>query len=120
VATFLVDENLPRSLAPRLRKVGLEVRDVRDEGLRGRPDPEILEFAVSHGLILITSDLGFGSLLRSFPSCRGLVIARLPDDWPASAIDDAVERALVRLSEQDLSASLIVIEPDRIRRRRLA
>jgi predicted nuclease of predicted toxin-antitoxin system len=119
VPTFLVDENLPRSLAPRLRKVGLETHDVRDEGLRGRSDLEILDFTISHGWVLVTSDLGFGSLLRSVPGCRGLVIVRLPADWPAVAIGDVVERALSRLSEGDLSASLIVIEPDRIRRRRI-
>ena len=35
---FLVDEDLPRSLAPPLRAVGLLAQDVRDIGLRGSTD----------------------------------------------------------------------------------
>ncbi|MBI4563224.1 MAG: DUF5615 family PIN-like protein [Planctomycetes bacterium] len=37
----LVDEALPRSLAKALRDTGTEATDVRDVGLRGRPDSEI-------------------------------------------------------------------------------
>jgi predicted nuclease of predicted toxin-antitoxin system len=45
MAKFLVDEDLPRSLARELRQAGIDAVDVRDAGLRGRPDPDVLDFA---------------------------------------------------------------------------
>ena len=42
---FLVDEDLPRTLAQDLNAAGFEAQDVRDVGLRGKSDHEILELA---------------------------------------------------------------------------
>jgi hypothetical protein len=39
--TFLVDEDLPRSVGAVLREFGHEVVDVRDIGLRGAPIPKL-------------------------------------------------------------------------------
>ena len=114
MSRFLVDENLPRSLAARLRAAALEARDVRDLGLRGAPDEEIFQFARSHGWVLLTGDLGFGAMMRAFPDSPGLVLARLPNDWPASEINRLIETSLARLPDF-VPGSLIVIEPERIR-----
>ena len=38
---FLIDEDLPRSLAAALRKDGLAADDVRDLGLRGQDDANV-------------------------------------------------------------------------------
>jgi len=64
MARFLVDEDLPRSLAPVLRAAGLSVEDVRDIGLRGQPDDTILAYATTHGFAVLTPDVGFGNLVR--------------------------------------------------------
>ena len=117
--TFLVDENLPRSLAPYLRAAGLEAQDVRDFGLRGKSDSDILEFSIVRGWVLVTSDVGFASLLRSRPRFPGMVVARLPNDWSTQAVNDAITRALEGLLAEDFTSTLRVIEPDRIRVRRL-
>ncbi|WP_181314333.1 DUF5615 family PIN-like protein [Phormidesmis priestleyi] len=42
---ILVDENMPRSLAPQIATLGFSAQDVRDIGLRGRPDNEVMEAA---------------------------------------------------------------------------
>ena len=118
-AHFLLDENLPRSLAPRLRAVGLKASDVRDEGLRGRPDTEILAYAISNSFVLVTGDLGFGGLVRPGTTLPALILVRLPDEWPSAVVNDLLERVLSRLDQEDITGFLIVIEPDRIRRRRL-
>lgn len=115
---FLVDENLPRSLARRLRELGVEAHDVRDLELRGRPDTEVLETALARDLVLLTGDLGFGSLLRTVPSFPGLILIRLPDEWPTSRVNETIEKALTPLLEKDLAGLLVVIEPDRVRLRR--
>ena len=46
---FLVDEDLPRSLARALRGAGHVAADVRDEGLRGEPDRRIFDVAQKLG-----------------------------------------------------------------------
>lgn len=61
---FLIDEDLPRSLAPELRAAGFDTQDVRDIGLRGMPDDVVLASARSANRILVTGDLGFANLLR--------------------------------------------------------
>jgi predicted nuclease of predicted toxin-antitoxin system len=54
---FLVDEDLPRSLPQRLRLTGFAAEDVREVGLRGHTDDEVLRYAVAHGLTLSRSRL---------------------------------------------------------------
>jgi predicted nuclease of predicted toxin-antitoxin system len=115
VRRFLIDENLPRSLASYLRNAGEEVQDVRDSGLRGHPDSAVLAFAQTEGLTLITSDLGFGGAIRALPSFPGLILVRLPDEWPTSEVNQAIGMALNRLKGQDLFNSVTVVESDRIR-----
>ena len=115
---FLVDENLPRSLAPRLRAAGLAVEDVRDLGLRGAPDTEIFQVVLLRGLVLLTGDLGFSQLLRSSPNSQGVILVRLPNDWPTSAVNDLIERSLLRLAGHLVPGMLIVLEPERVRMRR--
>ena len=112
---YLVDENLPRSLAPSLRAAGFAAEDVRDQGLRGRPDTEVLSLALSRGWILVTGDLGFGSLVRSVPSFPGLLLIRLPDEWPVWRINEAVKKALSNLAGRVLSESIVTVEPKRLR-----
>jgi predicted nuclease of predicted toxin-antitoxin system len=115
VPTYLVDENLPRSLAPSLRAAGFEAEDVRDQGLRGRPDTEVLSHAISRGWVLVTGDLGFGSLIRSVPSFPGLLLIRLPDEWPVWRINEVVKKALSTLASRDLSDCVVTVEPKRLR-----
>jgi len=40
---YLVDEDLPRSLARRLGEAGVDAVDVRDVGLRGASDEQVLD-----------------------------------------------------------------------------
>jgi predicted nuclease of predicted toxin-antitoxin system len=115
---FLVDEDLPRSFARSLREGGFEAEDVRDVGLRGRSDEEVLRYAEEHNRILVTADLGFGNVFK-FPrgSHRGIVIVRFPNELPARTLVSIVSRALTGLSMEELDRNLVIIEPGRIRLR---
>lgn len=42
---IVIDEDLHRSLGEVLRKLGHEVFDVRDHGLRGKSDEDVFRFA---------------------------------------------------------------------------
>lgn len=80
MARFLVDEDLPRSLARVLADLGREASDVRDVGLRSQPDEAVMEYAVREGLTVVTGDLGFGNEVRFPPDHhRGVIVARLPN-----------------------------------------
>lgn len=119
MADFLVDEDLPRSLAGALQNGGLVAQDVRDIGLRGRPDHEIIEYAVQRRLTLLTADIGFGNLLR-FPlgSHAGIVIARFPNEVSTAQLVSAIVRAVGGLADDEVVGNLIVVEPGRVRLRR--
>jgi predicted nuclease of predicted toxin-antitoxin system len=119
VARFFIDENLPRSLAPALRAAGFAPEDVRDSGRRGRADDEIIGYARTAGFVLLTSDVGFGSVVR-FPlgGHPGIIVVRFPNEVSVSRLNRAVLEALRSLSDDDIAGNLVVIEPGRLRLRR--
>ncbi|HSO76622.1 MAG TPA: DUF5615 family PIN-like protein [Blastocatellia bacterium] len=56
---FLIDESMPRSLAALIASFGFEADDVRDIGLRGKPDSEVPAAAATADAIIVTKDRGF-------------------------------------------------------------
>jgi predicted nuclease of predicted toxin-antitoxin system len=58
VISFLVDQNFNEHIIDGLtrRNPSVEFIHVRDEGLAAAPDPEVLEWAALHGLVLLTHD----------------------------------------------------------------
>ena len=119
MAGFLIDEDMPRSLAARLRAASLDAQDVRDVGLRGAPDSAVFRHAVTSGLALITGDLGFSNLLH-FPLGihAGILVARIPNEVSTARVNELVLGAIQQLSGEDILGNLVIIEPDRIRLRR--
>ena len=77
---FLIDENMPRSLADQIRALGFTVQDARDIGLRGHSDSEVLDAANESDAIIITRDRGF-ALENNWPPTftAGVVLVNLPD-----------------------------------------
>src|SRR3989442_15771512 len=98
-----IDEDLPRSLALALDVSGVEAHHVLDVGLCGAKDNEVFAHAVSHDLILLTGDLGFGNILR-FPLGQhpGIVVAHFPNEISTSTLNGEIARALSSLSESEL------------------
>jgi predicted nuclease of predicted toxin-antitoxin system len=64
---FLIDENMPRSLAKQIAALGFTVEDVRDIGLRGQPDNKVFDAAIAADAIIITRDRGFANP-KNWPS----------------------------------------------------
>ena len=117
---ILVDEDLPRSLVRELQRAGIVSQHVLDLGVRGRSDDEILSLARSRDLTLLTGDVGFGNLLR-YPlnSHFGIVITRIPNEMPTERSNAAIVQALLGLNSEEIHGSLIIIEPGRVRLRRI-
>ena len=88
---FLVDENLSPRNCPILAAGGHHATHVRDEGMAGATDPQVLAAAAAGGHILITADRGdFGrelALTRALaPSVILLRSYRLSSAQPTSRL----------------------------------
>jgi predicted nuclease of predicted toxin-antitoxin system len=59
------DENVPLAIATGLRRRGVEVHTVAEEGQRETPDPEILDRALMRGWVVFTMDEDFLREARS-------------------------------------------------------
>ena len=117
--TFLVDEDLPRSTAERLRLAGHVALDVRDVGLRDHPDSEVFAFAQSRRAILLTADRDFADALSFQPGNHsGIIVVRVPNQLSTQVVNREIERSLVALAGDDLSGVLVIVEVGRTRVRR--
>lgn len=75
-----LDENIARSVAPRLAALGFDVDTVLDEDLGGRGDEDVWAAAQGEGRFLVTQDLDFSDTRKFRPgSHAGLLIVRLSD-----------------------------------------
>jgi predicted nuclease of predicted toxin-antitoxin system len=118
---LLVDEDLPRSLAPTLRAAGYDAADIRDEGLRGQPDARIFQFAQERGFAVLTGDVEFGNELVYPPAGhRGVVLTRFPNDLPATILVKQIVASLAVVADENLDGAIVVVEPGRVRVRRSA
>lgn len=60
---LLLDANLSPRVAAGLRDAGLDAVHVEDLGLLWAPDEEIFDRAAAEGLVVVTADTDFGTLL---------------------------------------------------------
>jgi predicted nuclease of predicted toxin-antitoxin system len=73
-----LDENVPVSLVTVLKTLGHDVDSVPQEGLTGKPDPDVWRAAQECGRFLITQDLDFSDVRRYAPgTLQGLLLVRL-------------------------------------------
>ncbi len=73
-----LDENIPASLAQTLGNFGHDVETVKDEGLVGCKDIQILDSAQREGRFLITQDLDFSDIRVFKPGVHhGILLLRL-------------------------------------------
>lgn len=113
---FLIDEDLPRSLAPALREAGFDTQDVRDVGLRGCSDVEVFARAQAEKRVLLSADLGFANAL-AFPagSHAGIAVARLPNEMPVVDVTLTILKALRDLADEELAGAIVIVELHRTR-----
>lgn len=96
-----------------------EVKDVRDIGLRGKSDKEIISFARKNKAVLFSADWGFANILN-FPPQRyyGILILNFPNEVSTNFIAKEMKKALAKIPFKDFKNNLIIIEPGRIRIRK--
>jgi predicted nuclease of predicted toxin-antitoxin system len=116
---FVIDEDMHRSVAQALTDLEYQPIDIRDHGLRGKPDDAIFRFAQRRQAVLLSADLGFGNTLR-FPlgSHHGIVIVRFPNELSTDRINAELKKSLRGLTDKDFKRNLIVVSPGKVRMRR--
>jgi predicted nuclease of predicted toxin-antitoxin system len=111
---FLVDENMPRTLAPQIAELGFAVQDVRDIGLRARPDSEVMEAAIATDAIIITRDRGFANP-KTWPTefTAGMIFVDLPSNTPANIVNARVLELIAKRLPVSLLGAITRVEPNR-------
>lgn len=109
---FLIDENISPLVAEALRQHGYAAQHVREIGLKGQPDPEIMAYARQKGRCLITLDEDFADL-RRYPlgSHAGIIRLRLKFA-PSSAVIRCLTQLLPQLPTDLLKKGSLVISDE--------
>jgi predicted nuclease of predicted toxin-antitoxin system len=111
---LLLDQGLPRSTVLYLQNDGIEAVHVGDRGLATASDSEILNFGQQEGMVVVTLDADFHTLLAlsglAGPSViririeglRGEVLAKLIVSVLQVCNDDLVKGAMVSVTENGI------------------
>jgi len=116
---FLIDMPLSPGLARWLLEQGHDAVHASAVGLDRALDTEIVARARDEDRIIITADLDYPRLLALSTADRPALILMRGGEWTESQVVGRLRAALAAVPESDLSRSLVVIEPARIRRRSL-
>ena len=117
---FLVDNALSPLVAERLRGAGYDAVHVRDLGMQASEDEEIFAWCAVNGRAVVSADTDFGTLLALRKETRPSVVLfrgnspRRPDEQGRLLLANLPE-----VSEHLEAGAVVVIEPHRVRVRRL-
>jgi predicted nuclease of predicted toxin-antitoxin system len=114
---FLANENFPGTAVAALIAAGHDIVWVRNAA-PGMSDPDVLAWAARDERTLLTFDKDFGELVRasSLPRTCGVVLFRMPMLNPG---DIGSRLSNLIMSRDDWAGHFSIIEPGRIRMRRL-
>jgi len=118
---ILLDQNIPQSILGWLKRrlPGWEISHVNELGLQGRADEFLYLWAQENRAIIVTYDEDFADS-RFYPLGlhHGIIRLRV---WPTTTeqTQNALQRLLAALSPSDWSDSLIIIDNEKIRVRKL-
>lgn len=117
--SFLIDENLPPSLAQHIQRLGYPARHVVETGHINTDDLEILEFAEHSGETILTHDTDFGTLLALHKKGKPSVILFRLEQITVSALKKILQANLPFLEEVLIKSAIVVVEENGIRIRPL-
>ena len=94
---LLFDESLSPRLVLLLSDLFPESESALRNGLARVGDRRILEYAVAHGFILVSTDRDFERLVRQMPGARVVVLRSC--DYPTGVAADVLRRNAIRITE---------------------
>jgi predicted nuclease of predicted toxin-antitoxin system len=114
---FLADESCDFAVVRALRAAGFDVVAVADIGPR-LTDRAVAELAIREHRVVLTEDKDFGQLVYSSQRPGpGVILIRFPARARKTLPDAVLD--LVRKGEQHIAGGFAVVQPGRIRVRRL-
>ncbi len=113
---LLLDSQISTQVAAWLRKMGHDVREVRDDPiLRGADDSTLVQTAWCEGRVLVSASPAFARLISRAGSWRpGAILLLAGDPRPRVQIQ-TIQALLEKLPETKLMSSLVVVEGHRAR-----
>lgn len=116
---FLLDMGISPKVIGVLEALCHEGVRCSEVGLSKAADTQILAYAQTHGLILISTDLDFADLAMVCQQpCPGMILLRL-DNPSSEVMCIRIQAALGALAEDEVIGSLVVIQRNKVRTRKL-
>lgn len=110
---------LPPATATWLAKRGHDAVHAIDLGLQRAPDSDIMDRAKREARTIITADLDYPQLLATARATEPSLILFRRGDWTLAEVCKRLGDILAQLSDDDIVESIIVVDRDHLRRRRL-
>ena len=117
---FLVDESLSPKLARLLSDAGHDAVHLRERGMQGSEDPEVIALARSEARILISADADFGTLL-TLGAERTPSLIYFRGDFDPAAPEQArqILASLPEISNDLENGAIVVVSRSKVRIRLL-
>jgi predicted nuclease of predicted toxin-antitoxin system len=116
---FLIDMPLSPALATWLADRGHDAAHAADLGLHRATDSEIMARAKQEARTVITADLDYPRLLAVAGASEPSLILFRNGNWSEADVRLRLSEILATLNDADIAHSIIVVDRDRVRRRRL-
>jgi predicted nuclease of predicted toxin-antitoxin system len=110
---------LPPAIAAWLVDQGHDAVHVADLGLHRAPDSEIIARAKHEARTIITADLDYPRLLAIARAREPSLILFRNGDWTEGEVRRRLGGIISSQTAEDIAQSIIVVDRDRVRRRRL-
>lgn len=115
---LLTDENISPKVVSFFRANGFDVYDVKESGLQGTTDQNLLSLANKHQRFVVTHDSDFGTLaINNNQPCYGVIYLRLK--LPTSENVILALSILCKMNPDFQPGSLVVLDEQRMRVRQL-
>ena len=115
----MIDMPLSPHLAVWLRSKGYDAVHAGEVGLHRAADTEILAVAKREQRTVVTADLDYPQLLAISRAIEPSVILFRDGNWSDTDVVRRMDEVLAALTESDIAQSMLVVERERVRRRRL-
>lgn len=116
---FLIDMPLSPALVPWLHSRGHDAVHASALGLDRAPDPEIIARARLEGRTIVTADLDYPRLLAIAQATAPSLILFRDGEWSEAEVFARFADTIATFDDCDIADSIIVVERDRLRRRKL-
>ncbi len=116
---FLIDHGLPKGIILLLEKNGISAQHTGDLGLERASDLEIIEFAKTHQMTIVTLDADFHALIAASEESRPSVIRIREQGLRSEAMANLLLRVISQTNKELSSGAFISATSNRIRIKRL-